>query len=156
MKGNGTAIANYPLQRYLHDAQRGKQRDYLERVHQVRFAPTALNTEVTDSSQIEPAEPFLWTHTVGFAFDQATGLQVTPNALIVIRMGGSGGRSFSRSASHWINRVGEQTMPFREMVAMPLNGGTSLHVTLTLLTGVLTMKLAICFLGVRLRKGGVV
>jgi len=146
------SLCSYPLQRYLHDQQRGKQRDYLIRVHQVRFAPTALNADLTDVSNIEPAEPFIWLATSGYAFDFATGNQVTPNALVTVRLGGPGGRSFSRDAVHWMNGIGEQTMPFYLGAPAPINGGSTIHVTLRLLTGALTLRLGILFIGVRIRR----
>lgn len=146
------SLCSYPLQRYLHDQQRGKQRDYLIRVHQLRFTPTALNTAFTDQADVEPAEPFIWIATSGYAFDNATSLQVTPNALVTVRLGGPGGRSFSRDAVHWMNGIGEQTMPFYLGAPAPINGGSTIHGTLQLLTGPLTLRLGILFIGVRLRR----
>ena len=145
-------IASWPLKRYLYDRMRRKQRDLEPRIHQVRFAPTALNVDVVDQAKIEPAEPFMLFAVTGYAFDTATGLKVTPNALVTVRLGGTGGRSLSRDAMHWGNLVGEQTMPFYVGAPILLPGGSILNTTLTLLTGPLTLNLGILFLGARVRR----
>ena len=46
-------IGSYPLQRYLRDQSKRKQREYLPLFHQLRFAPTQLNVDVTDQVNVE-------------------------------------------------------------------------------------------------------
>lgn len=135
----------------MRDQAHGQVRDYLFRHHQVRFLPTALATDFTDQSSVDPGEPFLMTHVTGHAFDTATRLMVIPNATVNIRLGGPGGRSLSRDPIHWMNAVGSSTRP-RFLCAPYYLRNTTLHVTLQLLSGPLTLQLSLKFHGYTVRR----
>lgn len=147
-----SGITSYPLRRYLGDQARRVQREYLPLYHSFNFVPVALNADLTDLSNVDPGEPFLWTRITGFAFDSATSTAVIPEAIVSIRRGGTGGKSFMRGPLAWWNLVGWATRPFTLPAPVLIPGGSGFAVTLRQLSGPLTIRYNLVLEGCRVRN----
>jgi hypothetical protein len=146
-------IRSYPLERYLRDQAHSRRRHYHPAMHQLRFAPGALDTEVTDETNVDPGHAFLLKRILGFCFDTTTRLAVIPNATVRIRYGGAGGRSFMRDPIAWQNLVGWAPGKAYEMptpILMPI--GSGFFGALIQLSGPVTLSYGIVLQGSLIRK----
>ncbi len=151
----GPGIVSYPLRRYLLDSSRGKRRDYWPFIYAVRFAGLnvlAINTDTVQAVTLDTDAPFLWLGTMGA--DMMPGNNHLNNATLMVRIGGSGGKAWARTAPAWRNVVGLRPQPCMLPAPLLIPAGSEFHCTLRLQAAAATTTAWIEFVGLKVYGWG--
>jgi len=141
-------IASYPLGRYLWDRSRGKVR-----LNQVFFyqgeATFAAVGDQTIVINMDGDAPFLWIGLRSACFLPALSVPISPpDAAVMVRYGGRGGRGFSQTPIDIRNCSAPRPIPFVLPCPRPMEPGSQLHVTITLRSaGTFPLNIALQFYG---------
>ena len=137
-------IASYPLTRYLWDRSRGKERLNQMMFYQGEVTFAALGDQVT-AINIDGDTTFLWLGLRCASFFPALNLPTDPfDAAIMVRYGGRGGKGFSQTPIDIRNCAPPRPVPFMLPCPKPMAPGSTLHVTVSLRSGV-TFPASIAF-----------
>lgn len=133
-------IESYPLRRYLLDKARGKARDYHPCIYSIRLTGVQAGTPVfTGSVDIDTDAPFLWLGGVyACRSDGGLGDPIVGhlNAAVTLRIGGPGARSFTRTGCGLPNLYSVRGFVKMLPAAYPIEAGSQLHATLSVLTNI--------------------
>lgn len=152
----GPGIVSYPLRRYLLDSSRGKRRDYWPFTYAVRFAGLnvlAINTDQVQTVTLDSDAPFLWLGTM--AGDTMTaGAGHLDNATLMVRIGGSGGKAWARTAPSWRNCTGYRPQPAMLPAPWLIPAGSEFHCTFRLQRVTTTIAAWLMFVGLKVYGWG--
>jgi hypothetical protein len=152
----GPGIVSYPLRRYLLDSSRGKRRDYWPFIYAVRFAglnALAINTDTVQAVTLDTDAPFLWLGTMG-ADTMTVGAGHLNNATLMVRIGGSGGKAWARTAPTWRNVVGYRPQPCMLPSPLLIPAGSEFHCTLRLQVVTTNVAAWLMFVGLKVYGWG--
>ncbi len=147
-------IVSYPLRRYLLDESRGKRRTYKPHWYSVLFDTidtlninaTLVRTVTTDTDA-----PFLWLSTLGRSNE---GTDAIKNGSILVRIGGSGGKSFAQSPVTLGNCTGKRPQGCPLPAPWLVAAGAEFHVTYTANRAFTASRQVVMFEGLKIYGWG--
>jgi len=130
------------------DSSRGKDRDYVQHVYEVQIAVVTLNTDTVGTANLDTDAPFLWLASMGDT--QEPNSTTGTDATVMVRIGGAGGRAWSRTPVAWHNCLSTRPVPVMLPAPNLVPPGSQFHVTLNRKTGTVPRTLAVQFIGLKL------
>lgn len=127
------AFDSYPLKRYLLDRSRGKIRDYEPFFYETQITLAGLAADTVGVIQLDMDAPFLWLRCVGELAggnDATVGDSTHFDVTVVLRIGGPGSRSLSKTPMHYDNIFTRRPWSFPLPAPYLLPAGGQVHITL--------------------------
>lgn len=149
-------IASHPLDRYLWDRSRGKQRNNWPFTYQGEVQWTAAPQDQVTIINVDVDADFLWLGLRAANFNN-TGVPIDPlDAAVLIRYGGQGARGFAQTAVDVRNAMSPRPIPFMLPCPKVMPGGSQFHITASLRTapGVMPTSLSVQLFGFKAYKNG--